>query len=70
MHMPFLPWILDLGFLFFLFDIFYIPFGIKMQSFLLKTYLWKVVLSIAVYSWEMANFNVVNIESRNLKTCT
>ena len=70
MHMPFLPWILDLGFLFFLFDIFYIPFGIKMQSFLLKTYLWKVVLSIAVYSWEMANFNLVNIESRNLKTCT
>ena len=70
MHIPFLPWILDLGFLFFLFDIFYIPFGIKMQSFLLKTYLWKVVLSIAVYSWEMANFNLVNIESRNLKTCT
>ena len=70
MHMPFLPWILDLGFLFFLFDIFYIPFGIKMQSFLLKTYLWKVVLSIAVYSWEIANFNLVNIESRNLKTCT
>ena len=70
MHMPFLPWILDLGFLFFLFDIFYIPFGIKMQSFLLKTYLWKVVLSIAVYSWEMANFNLVNVESRNLKTCT
>ena len=70
MHIPFLPWILDLGFLFFLFDIFYIPFGIKMQSFLLKTYLWKVVLSIAVYSWEMANFNLVNVESRNLKTCT
>ena len=70
MHMPFLLSILYLGFLFFFFDIFYISFGIKMQSPLLKTYVWYVVLSIAVYLWEMANFNLVNIESRTLKTCT